>query len=158
MDEFEQAIAIASRFLDDGDAFGKRDPDGDECVLARQFNRLRERLDGRLSLTENNGWYHVWYETPVTFAKPDWPTPEHCQAEIDRVLHAFADGRAAFIRRKPEVVSHKDFDTKITRHRGTVRFSFKTEPGEWSYPDPAYEQMSVGFGLAALKEEAPADG
>lgn len=45
MTELEQAISIANRFLDDGDSFGRRDPDGDECVLARQFNRLRERAD-----------------------------------------------------------------------------------------------------------------
>lgn len=37
--ELRRAIEIADRFLDRPNA----DPDGDECVLARQFNRLLER-------------------------------------------------------------------------------------------------------------------
>lgn len=37
MSELEQALAIANRWLDDPG----RDPDGDECVVARQFIRNR---------------------------------------------------------------------------------------------------------------------
>ena len=38
-DELQKAMEIASRFLENS----RHDPDGDECVLARQFNRLLER-------------------------------------------------------------------------------------------------------------------
>lgn len=41
MTEFQQAIALADRVLDKPYI----DPDGDICMLARQFNRLNERVD-----------------------------------------------------------------------------------------------------------------
>lgn len=41
MDERAQAKAIAEKWLDESYA----DPDGDQCVLARQFNRSLEEIE-----------------------------------------------------------------------------------------------------------------
>ncbi len=59
------------------------------------------------------------------------------------VLNIFAHGRWAFIRVKPEAVSEEDFDTKITHHRGFVRFSYKLESGEWHYPNSDDERAKL---------------
>jgi hypothetical protein len=92
-------------------------------------------------LSEQDGWYHVC-------CGAEWPTAEKTLAEVARVLHGFADGRKAYIRRAPKIASEKDFDSKIVRHRASTRFSFRTEPGEWTYPEPETRHQLVGFGLS----------
>lgn len=91
-----------------------------------------------------DGWYHV-------LARCIWGTPERCMEEMDRVLHGFADGRKAFIRRAPQINTETDFETNAVIHHGSVRFAFRTEPGEWEYPNPDPEE-TIGFGLAKLAD------
>jgi hypothetical protein len=62
-------------------------------------------------------------------------TREDALAGAEFVLNAFAFGRLAYIRVKPEANSETDFDTKVTRHRGFVRFSYRLESGDWQYPE-----------------------
>ncbi len=93
--------------------------------------------------SNDDEYYHV-------LARCLWPTPEKCLYEMERVLHAFADGRKAFIRRMPAVATETDYESGITIHSGSVRFSFRTEPGEWKYPEPIDEGAS--FGLASLAD------
>jgi hypothetical protein len=59
------------------------------------------------------------------------------------VLYVYAWGRTAFIRVEPDAESYTDFDTKIIHHRGITRFSYKLEPGVWSYPS---EDIPLQFG------------
>ncbi len=73
-----------------------------------------------------NGWYHV-------FARCIEATPERCKEEMALVLHGFADGRKAFIRRSPETRTETDWESRAVIHHGGVRFSFRTEPGDWEY-------------------------
>ncbi len=75
-------------------------------------------------------------------------------AAAEKVLSLFAKGRTAFIRCAPEAMSEKDFDTKETKHRGFVRFSFMQEPGEWVHRDPN-EKISLAYaGMADDREVA----
>jgi hypothetical protein len=56
MTEFEQAKLIAEKILDEPNA----DPDRDEAIIARQFNRLVERIEKRKPmnpLETATGWY-----------------------------------------------------------------------------------------------------
>jgi hypothetical protein len=57
IDERQQAIKIADRLLDEPHA----DPDGDICVLARQFNRQSEELAHTVRLLHV---VRAWSSTP----------------------------------------------------------------------------------------------
>ena len=59
----------------------------------------------------------------------------------------FAKGRTAFVRNLPEADSDTNFDTKLTKHRGYVRFSFRLEAGSWHYPSPE-EARNIGLAEA----------
>ena len=75
----------------------------------------------------------------------DGVTEPDCRAGGDWVLNFFAQGRDTFIRTPVEMASDTDFDSKVTRHRGFVRFSVRLQAGEWHYPEPAEENTSIGF-------------
>ena len=79
---------------------------------------------------------------------------KHLYATIDGDSHAeaiegaqsiyegFGSNRECFIRVLPEAHSETDFDTKITRHRGFVRFSFGPNDGPHHMPS---ENSFIGF-------------
>jgi hypothetical protein len=93
-----------------------------------------------LSLSHpSEGFFHI-YATTIGETKED------AFAGAEYVLNAFAFGRLALIRAKPEANSETDFDTKLTRHKGFVRFSYRLEAGEWQYPDPP---VMAGLGSVA---------
>jgi hypothetical protein len=59
-------------------------------------------------------------------------------------MDVLAKGRTAYLRCPPEVSSETDFDTKITKHAGFARFSFKLEPGDWQVLPPPQHIPSIG--------------
>lgn len=71
-------------------------------------------------------------------------TPADAMTAATFVLNAFAHGRQAMIRCAPEARSETDFDTKITNHLGFVRFSYKLESGEWTFPE---HETSIPMGF-----------
>ncbi len=99
---------------------------------------------------EGHGWTAIGFvsEQPDGIITVECRTKGDSQAEAlfgaTYVLNMFAKGRFAFIRVKPEVDSYKDFDTKITHHKGYVRFHYKLEPGEWHYTDEITKIPSLG--------------
>lgn len=72
-----------------------------------------------------NGWYHV-------YATIDGSTEAFAIAGAEQIQNLLSKGRKSLIRVPPEVYSETDFDTKTTRHRAFVRFSFSLENGEWT--------------------------
>ncbi len=94
-----------------------------------------------------DGWYHV-------LARCIWGTTERCREEMDRVLRGFADGRKAVIRRPVETGTETDFESGAIIHHGSVRFAFRTEPGDWEYVGGAFTEA---FGLASVRADPNAD-
>lgn len=68
-------------------------------------------------------------------AKVDADSGDEAREVAEMVLNGFAGGKLTVIRAAPEAISETDFDTKETRHRGYVRFTFSDQPGEWRYSD-----------------------
>lgn len=90
-----------------------------------------------------NDIYHVMVKTLGE-------TKEAALIGTQFVRDVFAKGRTAFMRVNPEADSDTDFDTRITRHTGFARFSFKIEAGEWQVvTDPP---VIIGFGNLQCKE------
>jgi hypothetical protein len=85
-----------------------------------------------------DGFFHVYATTVGS-------TEIHAFVAAEHVLNAFAWGRLAFIRSSPEAWTETDFDTKITHHKGFVRFSYKLEVGAWQYPDQSQFVSLSGF-------------
>lgn len=85
-----------------------------------------------------DGFFHISAST-VGATKP------HALAAAEYVLNAYAFGRTTFIRVKPEAETHRNHQTKEMAHRGHVRFSYKLEPGVWSYPDPSTPKLFGEF-------------
>jgi hypothetical protein len=83
---------------------------------------------------DEHGFIHVTCHT-VGSAQPD------ALRAAEHVLNAFAFGRVAFIRTKPETEDQRDHRSEKTIHRGYVRFSYKLELGEWKYPVLQYERL-----------------
>jgi hypothetical protein len=107
----------------------------------------------------------------VTVHSPGWtakvlesenPSPDgmrHIYATIDgdsaalalfgaeHILNVYAKGRVAFIRVMPEVGVDRRFDSQIVRYLGFVRFSYRLEPGEWTY----VESSNVAQAFEELK-------
>lgn len=54
---------------------------------------------------------------------------------VQMVWDRMAFGRTGITRALPEANSDTSFDTKITLHRGYVRFTFLDEPGEMLPPN-----------------------
>lgn len=102
----------------------------------------------------SDGWVATVFVSPPhdgfypVYCRTSGDTQEKALEAAQYVLEAFALGREAFIRVKPEAHSDTDFDTKETYHRGFVRFSYKLEPGCWHYPDPNPFVGSLGFAAA----------
>lgn len=86
-----------------------------------------------------DGWYQIYCTTVGE-------TNDKALEGAEHVLNAFAFGRAALIRVRPESDSETDFDTKEARHAGIVRFHYRLDAGEWHYPDPT---MTIPIGTAA---------
>ena len=104
-----------------------------------------------------NGWIaDVWMtstDTATNVTCNTWGDTKECALNGAKwVLDMFAKGRLAFIRTEPEANSEMDFDTKMTKHSGFTRFSFATEPGEWTQSDVS--SLTVGLGNLELKTEA----
>lgn len=55
MNERQQAWDIANRWLNLGDQFGRVDPDGDECVVARSYLRALEKIERLTEILERSG-------------------------------------------------------------------------------------------------------
>ncbi len=87
------------------------------------------------------GFKHL-YATTEGDSKAD--ALEGAQAIFD----AFAAGKEAFIRTMPEAFSDTDFDTKITSHKGFVRFSFGPHAGSHHFPVNDVQKI-FGFGQVA---------
>jgi len=85
-----------------------------------------------------DGFFHIYASTVGT-------TKLHALEAAVYVLNAYAFGRTTFIRVKPEVMTQRSFQTKGMAHRGHVRFSYKLEPGTWSYPDPSTPKLLGEF-------------
>lgn len=68
-----------------------------------------------------------------------------CLAGAQWAADFLAKGRITVFRVRPEASHETNFDTKMIKHRGYVRFSFKLEPGEWLDCEPRPEGTFVGF-------------
>ncbi len=96
------------------------------------------------------GWSAIAYvnEQPDGMLTAECHTKGDSQAEAlfgaNYVLNMLAKGRFAVVRIKPEAASEKDFDTRLTRYHGYVRFHYKLEPGEWHYTDEITIIPSLG--------------
>ena len=78
---------------------------------------------------EDTGNHHV-------YAVSDGDTREEALAAVRLAKEVFVRDRLTAMRVEPEVESDTDFDTKETRHRGLVRFTFVDEAGECIPPRP----------------------
>jgi predicted RNase H-like HicB family nuclease len=83
-----------------------------------------------------DGYFHVYCSTVGA-------TQDDARAGAQAVLEAFASGREAFIRERPAAQSATNHVTSETCHTGLTRFSYKLEPGMWSYPN---ETLPKSFG------------
>jgi hypothetical protein len=94
-----------------------------------------------------------WVATIIASASPtDGYYPVNCDVRgssreealkgAQHILNAYAFGRKAYIRVEPEAVTHPLLDGGVA-HVANVRFSYKLEPGEWSYPN---KEPSTYFG------------
>lgn len=86
---------------------------------------------------DEHGFVHAYARTSGT-------SEAEARSAAQYVLWALGFGRETFIRTRPEANSETDFRTKITRHSGFVRFSFKLERGEWHWPNEEIQIPSVG--------------
>jgi hypothetical protein len=82
------------------------------------------------------GMYHV-------IANVDAPSKELALEGAKFIKKVFTQNRETFMRFQPEAESFTDFDTKITSHRGFVRFTVRDEPGLVHIPEPTV-QISLG--------------
>lgn len=86
-----------------------------------------------------DGWYQVYCTTLGE-------SGEKALEGAAYILNAFAFGRVALIRVRPEAASDKDFDTKEVHHKGVVRFMYRLDAGDWQYAEPT---MTLRIGDAA---------
>ena len=78
MNEREQARKIADLWLAKGDDFGRIDPDGDQCVVARSYMRALEkieRLTGLLKESNNSeiGLRGHVFDKSIKELADEWP-------------------------------------------------------------------------------------
>lgn len=73
------ALHISNRFMEDADRFGGRDPDGDECVLARQYLRALEKIERLTRIV-------AAIEREVFADTPPWPLRDYDRDAIRREL------------------------------------------------------------------------
>ena len=69
------------------------------------------------------------------FARIDGSDSAETLKAAEAILERWADSSdETFVRAKPEIVTHRDFDSQETRYRGYVRFiTHVGHKGEWSY-------------------------
>jgi hypothetical protein len=76
--ERDEAVAIADRFLDEP----YTDPDGDKCVLARQYQRSQEQIDW---LRKNTGTMRRWIALVRTGDLTEREALRQIEIDIDRI-------------------------------------------------------------------------
>ncbi len=77
---------------------------------------------------DDEGFHYVTCQVEAT-------TADEARACGLGVLGSMAGGKEAYIRAPYEASYEKDFDTKITKFGGYVRFGWRDQPGEWHYPE-----------------------
>lgn len=88
---------------------------------ARKSQGIRMGWRAEILLSFSEGTYHL-------YATTEGDTADDALAGAQEIYAAWANGHQSFIRALPTVSSDVDFDTKQTRHRGFVRFSFLPGP------------------------------
>ena len=97
------------------------------------------------------GWTAVVHHTPPhavgglwhVYATTDGDSRERALEAAQWIFDVFTQGRIAFVLAAPEVSSDRDFDTKIDRYRGFVRFSYRFAAGDHFH---IAEEPTIGLG------------
>lgn len=99
-----------------------------------------------ISISAGQGVQHL-------IARVDGDSYDDAKVGTQLIFDAFTKGRETYIRAVPDVVSERDFDTKIVWHRGFVRFSFADHAGPHHVLDP----RETTIGLSGVIIEPPID-
>jgi len=87
---------------------------------------------------DESGAHHV-------YAVSDGDNKDDSLAAVQFVKDNFVRGRLTAMRVEPEAESERDFDTKLTRHRGFVRFTFFDVPGECLPPKADFAPIPLSY-------------
>jgi hypothetical protein len=73
MNERQHAWNIANRWLAKGDQFGAFDPDGDQCVVARQYMRALDKIARLSQIVRDSPPWPSFLDAVMREIADEWP-------------------------------------------------------------------------------------